>query len=46
VNAAFLAAGENRPIAMEDVLRAARRELAKLEKPTAAVALARAGGVR
>jgi hypothetical protein len=33
LNAAFLAADENRPVTMEHVLQAARSEYAKLEKP-------------
>jgi ATP-dependent 26S proteasome regulatory subunit len=32
VNAAFLAAGEGQPIAMKQVMRAARREYAKIDR--------------
>ena len=35
LNAAFLAAGAGRPIAMEYVLRAARQEAIKAERPLA-----------
>ena len=33
INAAFLAADANEPVRMEHLLRAARVELAKLERP-------------
>ncbi len=39
INAAFLAAARGAPIGMGDVLRAARREYAKLSKPVGAVDL-------
>jgi ATPase family associated with various cellular activities (AAA) len=44
VNAAFLAAGERKPIGMGHVMRATRREYAKLDKPLLTAGLSGASG--